>query len=714
MEGSLTSLVREVDEISIVLPKRYPKNWVDVRNEGHRKYVYGGELLHLALVVSLSEKNGQPEAVEEAVDTWEALSFASSAGYTTPWDSPCACRPASLSFSQQRSQSVDYPDQWGGAEQERDGGKANSSRGSGRRFSESSALHTDKIRCLSFMSVPVRECKYEKAAKSKMISRKAYLVIFFSIYQVEVVPCLKERTLILPMSVSLGSLPEGTGPSDTHIATVNVDISESRASCGKREDDRIDMLLQCPMEEVIHAEEEQNVIYNVSADFTVLPPPQVNCQHFSVCGKHYLVTKVCNSYPEELVIQNIQVYVNKNINMESASASTALTSDAGDWSSFLSIELLPSQRDQSSTSLHPKEEHTFVFQVTWDCSLPSNRPNEPVDFPLFLVIEWNTPSIAMKQSIQSHYHLPTVTMDFPAFIVLSQCQSPVTTGKGFTVTYTLLNNLRDFLGITLIWIPDREPRGDSYSESRIADRIVCQEPTKQLGPSKKGSTIKVPITFQALKAGVQELGKFMKLRLQYASKPIATRPPVISRATQSSKPLLKSTYSSSSSSSTSSSFSSSSSTSSITSKTSSPAIITASTSSPSLPISEPPLSSHEESEILASKERDSSPSLPPRMFSMGPNSALVKKGGFTRQMSLATPSSHPIKKFLAGIRSHSFSGESGSDVCDNHDDNIPRSSGSDPGIRPLQKKVQLETSSEDTDLSVERIVKHKSQVYITP
>nr|XP_054771741.1 uncharacterized protein LOC129279663 [Lytechinus pictus] len=210
----------------------------------------------------------------------------------------------------------------------------------------------------------------------------------------------------------------------------------------------------------------------------------------------------------------------------------------------------------------------------------------------------------------------------------------------------------------------------------------------------------------------------MKLRLQYASKPVATRPPVISRATQSSKPLLKSTYSSSSSSSTSSSFSSSSSTSSITSKTSSPAIITASTSSPSLPISEPPLSSHEESEMLVSKERDSSPSLPHWMFSMGPNSALVKKGGFTRQMSLATPSSHPIKKFLAGIRSHSFSGESGSDVChqDNHDDNIPRdrSSGSDPGIRPLQKKVQLETSSEDTGLSVERIVKHRSQVYITP
>ncbi|XP_041482382.1 trafficking protein particle complex subunit 14-like isoform X2 [Lytechinus variegatus] len=678
MEGSLTSLVREVDKISIVLPKRYPKSWVDVRNEGHRKYVYGGELLHLALVVSLSKKNGQPEAVEEAVDTWEALSFASSAGYTTPGDSPCASRPASLSFSQQRSQSVDYPDQSGGAEtaeQERDRGKANSSRGSGRRFSESSAFHTDKIRCLSFMSVPVREWKYEKAAKSKMISRK-----------VEVVPCLKERTLVLPMSVSLGSLPEGTGPSDTHIATVNVDISEARASCGKREDDRIDMLLQCPMEEVIHAEEEQNVIHNV-----------------------------CNSYPEELVIQNIQVYVNKNINMESASASTALTSDAGDWSSFLWIELLPSQRDQSSTSLHPKEEHTFVFQVTWDCSLPSNRPNEPVDFPLFLVIEWNTPSIAMKQSIQSHYHLPTVTMDFPAFIVLSQCQSPVTTGKSFTVTYTLLNNLRDFLGITLIWIPDREPRGDS--ESRIADRIVCQEPTKQLGPSKKGSTIKVPITFQALKAGVQELGKFMKLRLQYASKPVATRPPVISRATQSPKPLLKSTYSSSSSSSTSSSFSSSSSSaSSITSKTSSPAILTASTSSPSLPISEPPLSSHEESEMLVSKERDSSPILPRRMFSMGPNSALVKKGGFTRQMSLATPSSHPIKKFLAGIRSHSFSGESGGDHQDNHDDNIPRdrSSGSDPGIRPLQKKVQLETSSEDTGLSVERIVKHRSQVYITP
>lgn len=168
MEEGLSSLITKVDRISIVLPERYPKNWADIQNEGHRKHVYGGELLNLALVVSLSEKNGQP--VAESAETWKALSIAGSAGYSTPEDSPSANRSASLSFSQQRSQSVDCPDQAAEAEAERDGRKTRSSRGTGRRFSESSAPHTENMRCLSFTSVPVTLKLNDKGDKS--VSKK--------------------------------------------------------------------------------------------------------------------------------------------------------------------------------------------------------------------------------------------------------------------------------------------------------------------------------------------------------------------------------------------------------------------------------------------------------------------------------------------------------------------------------------------------------------
>lgn len=88
--------------------------------------------------------------------------------------------------------------------------------------------------------------------------------------QVNVVPCSEGRALVLPMSVPLGSPPEKGGALASHIATINVDISEARASSDKREEDRIDMLLQCSIEEVIQAEEKQHVIHNGIINFPCL------------------------------------------------------------------------------------------------------------------------------------------------------------------------------------------------------------------------------------------------------------------------------------------------------------------------------------------------------------------------------------------------------------------------------------------------------------
>lgn len=41
----------------------------------------------------------------------------------------------------------------------------------------------------------------------------------------------------------------------------------------------------------------------------------------------------------------------------------------------------------------------------------------------------------------------------------ASCESPVRTYERFTVTYTLLNNLQDFLAVRLVWTPEHAQSG---------------------------------------------------------------------------------------------------------------------------------------------------------------------------------------------------------------------------------------------------------------
>ena len=41
----------------------------------------------------------------------------------------------------------------------------------------------------------------------------------------------------------------------------------------------------------------------------------------------------------------------------------------------------------------------------------------------------------------------------------ASCESPVRTYERFTVTYTLLNNLQDFLAVRLVWTPEHAQAG---------------------------------------------------------------------------------------------------------------------------------------------------------------------------------------------------------------------------------------------------------------
>lgn len=48
----------------------------------------------------------------------------------------------------------------------------------------------------------------------------------------------------------------------------------------------------------------------------------------------------------------------------------------------------------------------------------------------------------------------------------ASCESPVRTYERFTVTYTLLNNLQDFLAVRLVWTPEHAQAGGSPTRLR--------------------------------------------------------------------------------------------------------------------------------------------------------------------------------------------------------------------------------------------------------
>lgn len=55
--------------------------------------------------------------------------------------------------------------------------------------------------------------------------------------------------------------------------------------------------------------------------------------------------------------------------------------------------------------------------------------------------------------------LPSIRLERPRFVMTAACESPVRARQRFTVTYTLLNDLQDFLAVRLVWTPETATAG---------------------------------------------------------------------------------------------------------------------------------------------------------------------------------------------------------------------------------------------------------------
>ncbi|XP_024601187.1 uncharacterized protein C7orf43 homolog isoform X1 [Neophocaena asiaeorientalis asiaeorientalis] len=360
-------------------------------------------------------------------------------------------------------------------------------------------------------------------------------------------PIVSTDEVIFPLTVSLDRLPPGTPK-----AKIVVTVWKREVEAPEVRDQGYLRLLQTRSPAETFRGEQSAFKAQVSTLLTLLPPPVLKCRQFTVAGKHLTVLKVLNSSSqEEISIWDIRILPNFNASYLPVmpDGSVLLVDNVCHQSGEVSMGSfcrLPGTSGCFPCLLSALEEHNFLFQLRGG-EQPPPGAKEGLEVPLIAVVQWSTPKLPFTQSIYTHYRLPSIRLDRPCFVMTASCESPVRTYERFTVTYTLLNNLQDFLAVRLVWTPEHAQAGKQLCEEErramqaALDSIVCHTPLNNLGFSRKGSALTFSVAFQALRTGLFELSQHMKLKLQFTASvshpPPEARP--LSRKSSPSSPAVR-------------------------------------------------------------------------------------------------------------------------------------------------------------------------------
>ncbi|XP_054851535.1 trafficking protein particle complex subunit 14 [Eublepharis macularius] len=360
-------------------------------------------------------------------------------------------------------------------------------------------------------------------------------------------PIVSTDEVIFPLTVSLDKLPPSTAKAKIVVTVWKRD--QEKAEVRERGYLRI---LQDRAPSQTFREEQGNFKAQVSTLLTVLPPPELKCQQCNVSGKHLTVLKVLNTASqEELSVWDVRILPNFNASYlpMMPDGSVLLVDDVCHQSgevSMASFCRVASAASACPCSLRALEEQNFLFQLQAP-EQPPHSTKEGLEVPLIAVVQWSTPKLPFTARIHTHYRLPSIRLARPRFVMTAECESPVVLHQRFTVAYTLINNLQDFLAVRLVWTPESATTGKTLSceEQRAIhdtqDSIVCHTPLNNLGYSRKGSARTFCVTFQALQAGLYELSQHMKLKLQFTAS-ISNPPPEarpVSRKSSPSSPAVR-------------------------------------------------------------------------------------------------------------------------------------------------------------------------------
>nr|XP_032622712.1 microtubule-associated protein 11 [Chelonoidis abingdonii] len=202
----------------------------------------------------------------------------------------------------------------------------------------------------------------------------------------------------------------------------------------------------------------------LSTMLTVLPPPGLKCRQLNVSGKYLTVLKVLNGCSqEEISLWDVRILPNFNASYLPMlpDGSVLLVDDVCHHSGEVPVGAFCRVAGAGSgcpCALSALEEQNFLFQLQAP-ERPQEDTKEGLEVPLVAVVQWSTPKLPFTSSIYTHYRLPSIRLDRPRFVMTAACESPVPLRRRFTVTYTLLNNLQDFLAVRLVWTPESATAG---------------------------------------------------------------------------------------------------------------------------------------------------------------------------------------------------------------------------------------------------------------
>ncbi|XP_066064574.1 trafficking protein particle complex subunit 14 isoform X2 [Chamaea fasciata] len=370
-------------------------------------------------------------------------------------------------------------------------------------------------------------------------------------------PIVSSDEVIFPLTVSLDRLPPGTAKAKIVVTVWQRDTEppELQDGAGPAQvttagPGQVTMagpggylrLLQGRAPGQVFRQQHGAFKAQVSTLLTVLPPPRVRCRQVTVSGKYLTVLKVLNgSSQDELSLWDVQILPNFNASYLPVmpDGSVLLVDDVCHHSGEVPVGAfcrVPGCHSGWPCPLSALEEQNFLFQLQAP-ERPPRDAKEGLEVPLVAVVRWSTPKLPFTNSIVTHYRLPSIRLERPRFVMTATCESPVVALQRFTVTYTLLNDLQDFLAVRLVWTPEATAGRSRGS----VDSVVCHSPLTNLGYSRKGSARTFRVAFQALRAGLFELSQHMKLKLQFtasvSSAPPEARP--VSRKSSPSSPAVR-------------------------------------------------------------------------------------------------------------------------------------------------------------------------------
>uniref|UniRef100_A0A8B9EFQ0 Microtubule associated protein 11 n=1 Tax=Anser cygnoides TaxID=8845 RepID=A0A8B9EFQ0_ANSCY len=273
-------------------------------------------------------------------------------------------------------------------------------------------------------------------------------------------PIVCPDEVIFPLTIALDKLPPGTVKAKIVVTvwkrdTEPAELQEGGGYLG---------LLQSRAPAHVFHQEQGAFKAQVSTLLTVLPPPVVRCRQLTVSGKYLTVLKVLNGCSqEEISLRDVRILPNFNASYLPVmpDGSVLLVDDVCHHSGEVPVGAFCRVAGAGSAcpcALSALEEHNFLFQLQAP-ERPPEDAKEGLEVPLVAVVQWSTPKLPFTSSIYTHYRLPSIRLERPRFVMTAACESPVRARQRFTVTYTLLNELQDFLAVRLVWTPDTATAG---------------------------------------------------------------------------------------------------------------------------------------------------------------------------------------------------------------------------------------------------------------